>query len=93
MSKKFRISVQKVTGNCIYGLKQGQKFIFDGLNTPDGGFCGGAYHAIFPYLVMLNFNGKFPACTDNIVLASCADGGKVTLGIEIYEGEEIDGQL
>lgn len=44
--------------------------------------CGFLYHAIFPYLVTLQFNGVFPWEKDeNIFLAGCPDNRKVTIEI------------
>ncbi|MDP4144214.1 MAG: TIGR04076 family protein [Bacillota bacterium] len=89
MPKVFKITIEKVNGFCMYGFNEGDEFKFDGLNTPQGGFCGGAYHSIFPYLTMLNFGGKFPSSTTGEVIATCADQGKVIFKIaDISEREE-----
>ncbi|OOM79013.1 acyl carrier protein [Clostridium puniceum] len=86
MSVNFKLKVKKVSGFCHYGFKEGQEIVLNGLHTPKEGFCGGAYHALFPYLNMLNFGGKLPS-TD-IINATCADGGKVIFEIKVEQGKE-----
>ncbi|NRY61545.1 TIGR04076 family protein [Clostridium beijerinckii] len=86
MAVNFKVKVKKVNGFCDYGFKEGQEIELNGLHTPKGGFCGGAYHALFPYLNMLNFGGKFPSI--DIINATCADGGKVMFEIKVQPDEE-----
>jgi uncharacterized repeat protein (TIGR04076 family) len=56
---KFEIEVEKVLGHCSCGYKVGDKFYADGLNTPDKGFCGGAYMVLFPMQTALNCGARF----------------------------------
>ena len=46
--KRFEIEVEKVTGYCSCGYKEGDVFTCEGLNTPTQAFCGGAYAILFP---------------------------------------------
>jgi len=52
-------TVTSVKGNCSWGHKVGDKIELGSHNT--GGLCGFLYHDIFPYIVMLQFGGSFPA--------------------------------
>ncbi len=52
-------TVISVKGNCGWGHKAGDKIELSAHNT--GGVCGFLYHAIFPYIAMLQFGGGFPA--------------------------------
>ncbi len=45
-------------GTCSCGHKQGDVFCLSAHDT--AGLCGFFYHAIFPYVVMLQFGGGFP---------------------------------
>lgn len=76
--KKFEISVVECTGDCPYEYKVGEKFIFEGLKTKEG-FCGAAYHTLFPVIFNLNFGGKYPFMEDpySIDTTTCPDGGKI----------------
>ena len=38
---QFEISVEKVNGHCSYSYKEGDRFVFNGYDTPNA-FCGGA---------------------------------------------------
>ena len=57
--KKFEICVEKVTGYCACGYKEGDIFICEGLNTPNQAFCGGAYAILFPMQTALHSNATF----------------------------------
>ena len=60
MAKKtFEIEVEKVNGYCSCSYKEGDKFVVDGMNTPDQPFCGGAYMILFPMIVALHSGGRF----------------------------------
>lgn len=52
-------TIKKVKGFCNAGHKKGDKMELSGHNT--GGLCGFFYHDIFPYIIMLQFGGSFPA--------------------------------
>ena len=56
----YRITgtVTKIKGKCSWGHKVGDKFELSGY-TPNG-LCGYFYHDIYPYIIMLEFGGKFP---------------------------------
>jgi len=76
--KTMEIEVEEARGNCPYGYKKGDRFKIVGLKTPEG-FCGAAYHLLFPVLFALNFGASFyfekdPHCKTGI---ACPDGAKV----------------
>jgi len=80
---QFEIEVEKVTGYCSCGYQVGDKFYAEGLNTPDKGFCGGAYMILFPMQTALNCGALFnfetnPKCKTKL---ACPDNGNVTFKI------------
>jgi uncharacterized repeat protein (TIGR04076 family) len=52
-------TIKEVKGNCSWGHKVGDSFEISAHDT--AGLCGFFYHDIFPYLVMLQFGGGYPA--------------------------------
>ena len=52
-------TIKAVQGNCSAGHKVGEQLELSGHSS--GGLCGFFYHGIFPYIVMLQFGGGFPA--------------------------------
>ena len=52
-------TIKEVKGFCNAGHKAGDEIELSGHNT--GGMCGFFYHDIFPYVIMLQFGGGFPA--------------------------------
>jgi len=56
--KKFEIEIEKVNGDCSYSYEQGDKFVFNGFDTPNA-FCGGAYTTLFPIIVALSSGARF----------------------------------
>ncbi len=88
--KKMLVEVVKAKGKCAYGYKLGDKFEFEGLKCISG-FCGAAYHLMFPALFALNFGAKFFFMDnpDSIDTVTCPDGGNIVFKItRISEGEE-----
>lgn len=79
MSEKERIgyrvvgTIKEVKGFCSAGHKVGDQFELSGHNT--SGICGFFYHDIFPYVIMLQFGGAFPAEWGNldVVELECMD--------------------
>ncbi len=57
----FRVvgTIKSVKGHCTAGHRTGQRIELSGHNT--GNMCGFFYHDIFPYILMLQFGGGFPA--------------------------------
>ena len=51
--------IKNVKGTCTAGHKIGDTLELSGHNN--GGLCGFFYHDIFPYIIMLQFGGGFPA--------------------------------
>lgn len=52
-------TVKAAKGVCSAGHKVGDEFELSGYSP--GGLCGFFYHGIFPYLIMLQFGGGYPA--------------------------------
>lgn len=51
-------TIKAIKGFCAAGHKVGDKLELSGHHT--GGLCGFLYHDLFPYIIMLQFNGGFP---------------------------------
>ena len=52
-------TITGVKGFCSAGHKAGDQIELSGHSS--GGLCGFLYHDIFPYIIMLQFGGGFPA--------------------------------
>jgi uncharacterized repeat protein (TIGR04076 family) len=52
-------TVKGVKGSCHAGHKEGDLIALDAHDS--GGLCGFLYHSAFPYILMLQFGGGFPA--------------------------------
>ncbi len=52
-------TIKGVKGECSFGHKVGDKFELSGHSVD--GLCGFFYHDIYPYIIMLQFGGGFPA--------------------------------
>jgi uncharacterized repeat protein (TIGR04076 family) len=65
MEKEIRLgyrvvgTITSVKGHCNAGHKAGDRIELSGHSS--GGLCGFLYHDIFPYVIMLQFGGGFPA--------------------------------
>jgi uncharacterized repeat protein (TIGR04076 family) len=66
-------TIKGVKGSCNAGHKVGDKLELSGHSA--GGLCGFLYHQAFPYIIMLQFGGGFPAEWGNpdIVELDCLD--------------------
>jgi len=66
-------TIKAVKGTCSAGHKVGDKLELSGHNT--AGLCGFFYHDIYPYLIMLQFGGSFPAewGDQDVVELDCMD--------------------
>lgn len=55
------IKIMRILGRgiCPNGLKVGDTFSVDEKGAVKG-LCGSAFHAIFPYLMVLRYGGNFP---------------------------------
>lgn len=87
--KRFEVEVEKVTGHCSHKYKAGDRFVFDGLDTPDR-FCGGAYTTLFPILVALSSGALFeyeddPRCKTKM---ACPDNGNVVFKVRPVDDDE-----
>ena len=51
-------TIKQVKRECSFGHKVGDKIELSAYSP--GGLCGFFYHDIYPYIVMLQFGGKFP---------------------------------
>jgi uncharacterized repeat protein (TIGR04076 family) len=52
-------TIKAVKGFCNAGHQAGDQLELDGHHS--GGLCGFLYHQAFPYIIMLQFGGGFPA--------------------------------
>ena len=52
-------TIKAVKGSCSAGHKVGDQIELGGHSS--GGLCGFFYHSLFPYIIMLQFGGGFPA--------------------------------
>lgn len=52
-------TIKSVQGSCSAGHKVGDRIELSGHHA--GGLCGFLYHDVFPYVIMLQFGGGFPA--------------------------------
>lgn len=80
---KFKVVVEKIGGKCTCNYSEGQPFEFHGLYTPEG-FCGAAYHAMFPILYALHVQPDTLTATGkekNVAYFSCPENGKVKFKI------------
>jgi len=70
-------TIKGVKGFCSAGHKVGDQFELSGHNT--AGMCGFFYHDIFPYIIMLQFGGAFPAewGDPDVVELECMDRANV----------------
>lgn len=87
MVKQFEIKVEKVSGYCSCGYKEGDVITCSGLNTPDKPFCGGAYAVLFPMQTALHSGARFnfeenPKSKTKL---TCPDNGYVTFSITLVE--------
>jgi uncharacterized repeat protein (TIGR04076 family) len=66
-------TIKEVKGVCSARHKVGDQFELSGYAS--GGLCGFFYHDIFPYILMLQFGGGFPAEYGNpdVVELECID--------------------
>jgi uncharacterized repeat protein (TIGR04076 family) len=85
MAKKFEIEVEKVTGYCAAGSKEGDVFNAEGLNTPNQAFCGGAYAILFPLQTALHIGASFSVEENphSKTKLTCPDNGYVTFKITL----------
>lgn len=76
--KRMIISIEEVTGHCVYEYKPGDQIEITGMKTPEG-FCGAAYNALFPVIFALNMGAKFPFSenTSSVSRVTCPDGAKI----------------
>lgn len=87
--KTMEIEVKETSGKCFYGYKQGDKIQVKGLKTPEG-FCGAAYHMMFPVLFALNFGSRFPFMEDpnSLDTPTCPDGGHIIFKVTRKEEQK-----
>lgn len=76
-------TIKGVKGSCSAGHQKGDQIELNGHNT--GGLCGFLYHQAFPYIIMLQFGGGFPAEWGNqdVVELDCMDkSNQVTIELK-----------
>jgi len=75
----FRVAgtIKSIKGTCSAGHKAGDTFELSGYSSD--GLCGFLYHAIFPYLIMLQFGGGFPPewGDPDVIEMDCLDKGNL----------------
>jgi uncharacterized repeat protein (TIGR04076 family) len=66
-------TIKGVKGSCHAGHQSGDQIELSAHDA--GGLCGFLYHQAFPYIVMLQFGGGFPADWGNpdVVELDCID--------------------
>jgi uncharacterized repeat protein (TIGR04076 family) len=84
--KKMIISVEEVTGHCVYEYQVGDEIEVTGMRTPPG-FCGAAYNALFPVIFALNMGAKYPFGEDEAAISrvTCPDGAKIRFKVRRVE--------
>ncbi|MFA5039407.1 MAG: TIGR04076 family protein [Candidatus Omnitrophota bacterium] len=84
--KTMEIEVKECTGKCFYQYKTGDKITVKGLKTPEG-FCGAAYHMMFPTLFALNFGATYPFMENpnSLDTPTCPDGGHIVFKVTRLE--------
>lgn len=85
--RQFEIEVEKVCGHCSCNYEQGDKFYCKGMNTPEVGFCGGAYMVLFPMIVALHSGSKFTFENNpySKTKLACPDNGKVIFKVTLCD--------
>lgn len=80
--KKMLVEVVQAHGKCAYAYKVGDRFETEGLQCIPG-FCGAAFHTLFPALFALNFGARFffMENPDLIDTVTCPDGGNITFEV------------
>lgn len=64
--------VKGVKGKCSYGHKTGDVLKLDSMDAK--GLCGNFFYQLFPYILMLQFGGKFPdAWGGDVIELDCMD--------------------
>ena len=76
MADRYDVAIKVISQNgyCANGHKVGDEWVIkDDVTT--GGICLEAFHALFPQLWTLIFNGSFPWSDDlDTVQVTCPDG-------------------
>jgi uncharacterized repeat protein (TIGR04076 family) len=70
VGKKVKVEVIGLGGKCNAGHKIGDQFEVSCHNT--AGMCGFLYHAIFPTLNVMQFEGSYPWGADEAIV-NCPD--------------------
>ena len=80
--KKMLVEVVRAHGKCAYEYKVGDRFETEGLKCIPG-FCGAAFHTLFPALFAMNFGARFffMENPDSIDTVTCPDGGNITFKV------------
>ncbi len=69
---KVQITVREIQGRgmCAYGINPQDSWVISSEETP-ANFCSWALQAIFPFLAVLRFGGKFPWEEDKDTAVVC----------------------
>ena len=66
-------TITQIKGKCFFGHKVGDEFELS-IHSP-GGLCGLFYHNVFPYILMLQYGGKWPEEKGGLPEFECPDIG------------------
>lgn len=85
-------TIKAIKGDCSFGHKVGDKFELTA--HKNDGLCGFFYHSIFPFIVMLQFGGKFPKKWNGEweITFDCPDT-KNAATIALRLGESMEGEI
>jgi uncharacterized repeat protein (TIGR04076 family) len=81
--QRMQIEVIKTKDKCAYHYEAGNTWEVDGLKGIQG-FCGAAWHTLFPALFALNFGAKFTFMRDpdSLNTVTCPDGGNIVFQVK-----------
>lgn len=83
--KRVRLTVVSLDGTCHKGHKPGDAFVVDCYDA--GGVCGYLYHAVFPFLSVLQYGGSYPWAPDGRMRLPCPDAyDRLVVETEVVDG-------
>ena len=88
--KRFEYLIEKVSGHCACGYKEGDVFHSKRMYTPEVSLCGWAFTVLFPVQVAL-FNGAEFHSEDNPKSKrnlACPDNGNVVFKVTMFDESE-----
>ena len=67
-------TITQTKGKCFFGHKAGDKFELNVHSS--SGLCGYLYHNVFPFIIMLQYGGKWPEEKGELPEFECPDIAK-----------------